>query len=194
LLLLWQAREPFGFGLRLYNLTQFLPVSARGMILRAMKTIAVYPGTFDPITNGHTDLVRRAARLFDQIVLGVAANPSKRPFFTLEERVVLIRTALKEINNVKVYGFAGLLVDFAREHGARAVLRGLRAVSDFEYEFQMAGMNRKLDPKLESLFLTPAEEYAFLSSNLVREVASLGGDVSAFVDPAVAAALRNRLR
>jgi pantetheine-phosphate adenylyltransferase len=164
------------------------------MILRVMKTIAVYPGTFDPITNGHTDLVRRAARLFDQIVLGVAANPSKRPFFTLEERVVLIRTALKEINNVKVYGFAGLLVDFAREHSARAVLRGLRAVSDFEYEFQMAGMNRKLDPKLESLFLTPAEEYAFLSSNLVREVASLGGDVSAFVDPAVAAALRNRLR
>jgi pantetheine-phosphate adenylyltransferase len=159
-----------------------------------METIAVYPGTFDPITNGHTDLVRRAAKLFDQVVLGVAANPSKAPCFTLEERVALARIALTRIDNVKVCGFAGLLVNFAREHGAKAVLRGLRAVSDFEFEFQMAGMNRKLDPNLESLFLTPAEEYAFLSSQLVREVALLGGDIAAFVNPAVAAALRDRLR
>jgi pantetheine-phosphate adenylyltransferase len=159
-----------------------------------METIAVYPGTFDPITNGHTDLVRRAAKLFDQVVLGVAANPSKAPCFTLEERVALARIALTRMDNVKVCGFAGLLVNFAREHGAKAVLRGLRAVSDFEFEFQMAGMNRKLDPNLESLFLTPAEEYAFLSSQLVREVALLGGDIAAFVNPAVAAALRDRLR
>jgi pantetheine-phosphate adenylyltransferase len=159
-----------------------------------METIAVYPGTFDPITNGHTDLVRRAAKLFDQVVLGVAANPSKAPCFTLEERVALARIALTRMDNVKVCGFDGLLVNFAREHGAKAVLRGLRAVSDFEFEFQMAGMNRKLDPNLESLFLTPAEEYAFLSSQLVREVALLGGDIAAFVNPAVAAALRNRLR
>jgi pantetheine-phosphate adenylyltransferase len=171
-----------------------LLAGARGTILRTMETIAVYPGTFDPITNGHTDLVRRAAKLFDQVVLGVAANPSKAPCFTLEERVALARIALTRMDNVKVCGFAGLLVNFAREHGAKAVLRGLRAVSDFEFEFQMAGMNRKLDPNLESLFLTPAEEYAFLSSQLVREVALLGGDIAAFVNPAVAAALRDRLR
>jgi pantetheine-phosphate adenylyltransferase len=159
-----------------------------------MHTVAVYPGTFDPITNGHTDLVRRACRLFDRVVLGVAANPKKAPFFTLDERVALARTALRMLDNFEVCGFDGLLVDFAREHGARAVLRGLRAVSDFEFEFQMAGMNRRLDPNLESLFLTPAEEYAFVSSSLVREIAMLGGDVSAFVDPAVAAALRDRMR
>ncbi|MGH8502699.1 MAG: pantetheine-phosphate adenylyltransferase [Gammaproteobacteria bacterium] len=159
-----------------------------------MHTIAVYPGTFDPITNGHTDLVRRAARLFDRVVLGVAANPSKTPFFSLEERVSLTKTALRNLANIEICGFDGLLVNFARAHGAVAVVRGLRAVSDFEFEFQMAGMNRKLDPNLESLFLTPAEEYAYVSSTLVREVAALGGDVSAFVDPAVAAALRDRLR
>jgi pantetheine-phosphate adenylyltransferase len=159
-----------------------------------MGVVAVYPGTFDPITNGHTDLVRRACRLFDRVVLGVAANPKKEPFFTLDERVTLARTALKVLDNIEVCGFDGLLVEFARTHGARAVLRGLRAVSDFEFEFQMAGMNRRLDPDLESLFLTPAEEYAFVSSSLVREVAMLGGDVSAFVDPAVAAALRERMR
>jgi len=159
-----------------------------------MPTIAVYPGTFDPITNGHTDLIRRAAKLFDRVVLGVAANPGKTPFFSLEERVAMARNALRNVKNVEVCGFDNLLVNFAREHGAVAVVRGLRAVSDFEFEFQLAGMNRKLDPNLESLFLTPAEEYAVLSSNMVREVASLGGDVSAFVDPAVAAALRDRLR
>jgi pantetheine-phosphate adenylyltransferase len=153
---------------------------------------AVYPGTFDPITNGHTDLVRRAARLFDRIVVGVAANPSKAPCFTLEQRVELARTALADLKNVKVCGFAGLLVEFARAEQACVVLRGLRAVSDFEFEFQMASMNRRLNPHIESLFLTPAEEYAFLSSGLVREIASLGGDVSAFVDPAVEAALRRR--
>ncbi|MBA2409009.1 MAG: pantetheine-phosphate adenylyltransferase [Gammaproteobacteria bacterium] len=159
-----------------------------------MPSIAVYPGTFDPITNGHTDLIRRAAKLFDRVVLGVAANPGKTPFFSLEERVAMARNALRNVKNVEVCGFDNLLVNFAREHGAVAVVRGLRAVSDFEFEFQLAGMNRKLDPNLESLFLTPAEEYAVLSSNMVREVASLGGDVSAFVDPAVAAALRDRLR
>ncbi len=159
-----------------------------------MRVTAVYPGTFDPITNGHTDLVRRASTLFDRVVLGVAANPGKTPFFTLDERVALANAALKDIGNVEVCGFSGLLVNFAREHGARAVLRGLRAVSDFEYEFQMAAMNRRLDPNLESLFLTPAEEYAFVSSSLVREIAILGGDIAAFVDPAVAAALRNRIR
>lgn len=159
-----------------------------------MRVTAVYPGTFDPITNGHTDLVRRASTLFDRVVLGVAANPGKTPFFTLDERVALANAALKDIGNVEVCGFSGLLVNFAREHGARAVLRGLRAVSDFEYEFQMAAMNRRLDPNLESLFLTPAEEYAFVSSSLVREIAILGGDIAAFVDPAVAATLRNRIR
>jgi len=159
-----------------------------------MPSIAVYPGTFDPITNGHTDLIRRAAKLFDRVVLGVAANRGKTPFFPLEKRVAMARNALRNVKNVEVRGFDNLLVNFAREHGAVAVVRGLRAVSDFEFEFQLAGMNRKLDPNLESLFLTPAEEYAVLSSNMVREVASLGGDVSAFVDPAVAAALRDRLR
>jgi pantetheine-phosphate adenylyltransferase len=159
-----------------------------------MNTVAVYPGTFDPITNGHTDLVRRAAELFDRIVLGVAANPNKTPFFSLDERVALAKTALNDIGGVEVCGFSGLLVNFARKHGARAVLRGLRAVSDFEFEFQMAGMNRRLDPGLESLFLTPAEEYAFVSSSLVREIALLGGDISTFVDPAVAAALHGRMR
>jgi pantetheine-phosphate adenylyltransferase len=159
-----------------------------------MDTVAVYPGTFDPITNGHTDLVRRAARLFDSVVLGIAANPTKTPFFTLGERIALAEKALRDLDNIRVCGFDGLLVDFAREHQARAVVRGLRAVSDFELEFQMAGMNRKLDPKLESLFLMPAEEYAFLSSTLVREVALLGGNVSNFVAPEVAVALQDRKR
>lgn len=159
-----------------------------------MPLIAVYPGTFDPITNGHTDLVRRAARMFDKVVIGVAANPGKAPFFSLEERVALARKALADVSNVEVCGFGSLLVEFARSQDAKAILRGLRAVSDFEFEFQLAAMNRSLDPYLESLFLTPAEEYAFVSSSLVREVAALGGDVSAFVDPAVAAALRARVR
>ncbi|HHC72047.1 MAG TPA: pantetheine-phosphate adenylyltransferase [Thiotrichales bacterium] len=159
-----------------------------------MSTVAVYPGTFDPLTNGHADLVRRAARLFDRVVVAVAADPPKVPFFPLEERVRLARAGLDGLAGVEVEGFRGLLVDYARGKGARAIIRGLRAVSDFEFEFQMAAMNRALAPELESIFLTPAEEYAFLSSSLVREVASLGGDVSRFVAPAVEAALRARMR
>jgi len=163
-------------------------------ILFAMSTNAIYPGTFDPITNGHTDLVRRASRLFDRVMVGVAARPGKTPLFSVEERVDLANRALQGLDNVSVCGFDGLLVKFAHQMGACAVLRGLRAVSDFEYEFQMAAMNRRLDPDLESLFLTPAEEHSFISSSLVREVASLGGDVSDFVDAAVDAALKARFR
>jgi len=158
-----------------------------------MPSTAIYPGTFDPITNGHLDLVRRAARLFDRVVVGVALHSGKSPFFPLEERVALAREALQRLDNVTVVGFDGLLVEFAHQQGAQAVVRGLRAVSDFEFEFQLAAMNRKLAPELESLFLTPAEEYAFISSSLVREVAQLGGDVSAFVPPVVQSALRRRL-
>jgi pantetheine-phosphate adenylyltransferase len=157
-----------------------------------MGAIAIYPGTFDPITNGHTDLVRRAARLFDLIILGVAANPGKTPFFNLEERVALARQVLSDLPNVRVCGFESLLVNFAIEHGASVILRGLRAVADFEFEFQLAAMNRRLAPQLESMFLTPAEEYGFVSSSLVREIAALGGDVSAFVHPLVIAALQKR--
>ncbi len=159
-----------------------------------MATLAVYPGTFDPFTNGHADLVRRAARLFDRVIVAVAADPPKTPHFSLEERVRLAEAGLDGLPNVSVEGFRGLLVEYARGRGARAIVRGLRAVSDFEFEFQMAAMNRALAPELESIFLTPAEEYAFISSSLVREVASLGGDVSRFVTPAVEAALRARMR
>ncbi len=154
----------------------------------------VYPGTFDPITNGHRDLVERASKLFDEVVVGVAASPKKRPLFTLDERVELTRRVLEDISNVQVCGFSNLLVDFVRDKQANAILRGLRAVSDFEYEFQLANMNRALVDGMESLFLTPAEQYSFISSTLVREVSLLGGDVSRFVHPAVAAALREKSR
>ncbi len=146
---------------------------------------AVYPGTFDPVTRGHEDLVRRAARLFDHVVLAVADSRTKRPFFSLEERVEMARTVLGDCGNVTVLGFSGLLMDFMRRQKARIILRGLRAVSDFEYEFQMAGMNRQLYPDVETVFLTPAEQYMFISATMVREIASLGGDVSPFVNPAV---------
>jgi len=146
---------------------------------------AVYPGTFDPVTRGHEDLVRRAARLFDHVVLAVADSRTKRPFFALEERVDMARTVLADCGNVTVLGFSGLLMDFMRQQEARIILRGLRAVSDFEYEFQMAGMNRQLYPDVETVFLTPAEQYMFISATMVREIASLGGDVSPFVNPAV---------
>ncbi len=146
---------------------------------------AVYPGTFDPVTRGHEDLVRRAARLFDHVILAVADSRAKRPFFTLDERVDLARTVLADCDNVEVLGFSGLLMDFMRTQNARIILRGLRAVSDFEYEFQMAGMNRQLYPDVETVFLTPAEQYMFISATMVREIASLGGDVSAFVNPRV---------
>ena len=150
---------------------------------------AVYPGTFDPITRGHEDLVRRAATLFEEVVVGVADSRGKHPFFTLEERLRLAREVLKPIHNVRVEGFSGLLMDFIRGEKARVILRGLRAVSDFEFEFQMAGMNRNLHPDVETLFLTPGDQYMFVSATIVREIATLGGEVDKFVDPRVASAL-----
>lgn len=159
-----------------------------------MQVTVVYPGTFDPITKGHTDIVRRAHRLFDKVLVAVAANPKKRPTFTLEERTEMARKAVQGLPGVEVVGFDGLLADFAAQHGSRVLLRGLRAVSDFEHEFQLASMNRRLAPDLETLFLTPAEEYAYVSSSLVREIAMLGGDVSHFVPEGVEAALRARFR
>jgi len=157
-----------------------------------MDRTVVYPGTFDPITKGHIDLVERACRLFDRVILAVAGSPSKTPCFDMEERVALARDVLAGFPKVEVQGFSGLLVDFVQEHKAQAILRGLRAVSDFEYEFQMASMNRKLAPGLESIFLTPAEEYAYVSSSLVREIAQLGGNISDFVHPQIEKALRQR--
>ncbi len=154
---------------------------------------AVYPGTFDPITRGHEDLVRRACILFDEIVVAVADSRGKRPFFEIDARVNMARQALAGYANVRVEGFSGLLMDFLRQQDARVILRGLRAVSDFEYEFQLAGMNRKLYPDVETLFLTPAEQYMFISATMVREIASLGGDVSPFVNPVVIPHLRARL-
>lgn len=154
---------------------------------------AVYPGTFDPLTRGHEDIARRAARLFDEVTVAVAAGGHKRPFFTLEERVDMAREALSDCANVKVTGFSGLLMTFVRERGARVVVRGLRAVSDFEYEFQLAGMNRDLYPDVETVFLTPGEQYMFISGTIVREIATLGGDVSKFVSERVAQRLRARV-
>ncbi|MDR2164744.1 MAG: pantetheine-phosphate adenylyltransferase [Zoogloeaceae bacterium] len=147
--------------------------------------IAVYPGTFDPITLGHEDLVRRAVRLFDRVVVAVAASPAKVPCFTLEERVEMARETLSDLENVTVCGFSNLLMHFVRAHGARVLIRGLRAVSDFDYEFQLAGMNHRLFPDIETVFLTPGEQYLFVSATMVREVARLGGDVRQFVRPAV---------
>jgi pantetheine-phosphate adenylyltransferase len=146
---------------------------------------AVYPGTFDPLTRGHEELVRRASSLFTSMILGVADSRAKRTFFSLEERVEMAREVLAGINNVEVVGFSGLLIDFVRSHKARVVVRGLRAVSDFEYEFQLAGMNRSLYPDMETVFLTPSEQHMFISATLVREIAALGGDVSKFVHPSV---------
>ena len=147
---------------------------------------AVYPGTFDPITNGHEDLIQRASRLFDEVVVGVAHSQAKRPFFSLDERVGLAREVLAGYRNVSVLGFSGLLSEFVKEQAATVILRGLRAVSDFEYEFQLAGMNRRLAPGVETLFLTPSDKYLFLSATIVREIAVLGGDISAFVHPLTA--------
>lgn len=160
-----------------------------------MKSItAIYPGTFDPITNGHADLVRRAARLFDYVIVAIAANPQKQPLFGLEERVRLATEVLRDVSGARVVGFGNLLVDCVREHGATVILRGLRAVSDFEYEFQLAGMNRRLAPEVETVFMTPSEQEMFISASLVKEIALLGGDVGNFVDPRVAAALKSRMR
>lgn len=146
---------------------------------------AVYPGTFDPITRGHEDLIRRASRLFDEIIVAIAENRNKTPFFSLDERVDIAREVLADIPGVKVEGFCSLLIDFAARHEAHIVLRGLRAVSDFEYEFQLAGMNRNLKPDIETIFMTPSDQYMFISSSMVREIARLGGDVSPFVHPLV---------
>ena len=155
---------------------------------------AVYPGTFDPLTRGHEDLVRRASTLFDSLILAVADSKAKRTFFTMEERVAMAREVLGELKNVEIVGFSGLLIDFVRQHGARVVLRGLRAVSDFEYEFQLAGMNRSLYPDFETMFLTPSEQHMFISATLVREIASLGGDVSKFVHPSVQIRLSKKVK
>ncbi|MBL8250268.1 MAG: pantetheine-phosphate adenylyltransferase [Candidatus Competibacter sp.] len=157
-----------------------------------MPVIAIYPGTFDPITRGHIDLVERGARMFDRLTVSVAANPNKQPLFSLEERVELAREALGHLPNVDICGFDILLVNHAKALGAHVILRGLRAVSDFEFEFQLANMNRRLYPAIESVFLTPAEQYSFISSSLVREVAKLGGDIAPFVHPKVEAALAAR--
>ena len=151
---------------------------------------AVYPGTFDPLTRGHEDLVRRASPLFDKVVLAIADSKAKRPFFTLEERIGMAREVLGDMKNVEVVGFSSLLTEFVKKQGARVVLRGLRAVSDFEYEFQLAGMNRNLYPEMETVFLTPSEQHMFISATLVREIAALGGDVSEFVHPLVAKKLK----
>jgi len=155
--------------------------------------IVVYPGTFDPITNGHYDIVRRAARMFDRVILAVAESPKKKPMLPLDCRVRLAQEVLAELGNVEVIGFNGLLADLVREQKANVILRGLRAVSDFEYEFQLANMNRQLAPEAESLFLTPAEHLSFISSTLIREIASLKGDVTKFVHPSVAEALKEHL-
>ena len=160
----------------------------------ARQRIAVYPGTFDPITNGHIDLIDRAAPLFEKVVVGVAESPGKRPALPLAQRVDLAREAVARHAHVEVRGFDSLLADFVKQVGGGVLLRGLRAVSDFEYEFQLASMNRHLIPEVETLFLTPAEQYGFISSSLVREVARLGGDVSGFVPAAVASALREQWR
>lgn len=154
--------------------------------------LAVYPGTFDPLTRGHEDLVRRACGLFDHVIVGIARSPSKKPCFELEERVEMAREVLAPVKNATVLGFGGLLMNFLREQGATVIIRGLRAVSDFDYEFQMAGMNRSLHPDVETVFLTPGEQYMFISATMVREIASLGGDVSKFVQPLVGARLAKR--
>ncbi len=158
-----------------------------------MSKVAVYPGSFDPITNGHLDVIQRAAAMFDQVIIGCAHNPEKSPMFTPEQRLELIRAATKRLPNVTVDDFQGLLVEYCRKKGATVVVRGLRAVSDFEFEFQMALMNRKLESKVETIFLMPKDEYTFISSRLVKEIATLGGDVSEFVPTAVQEALKQKL-
>jgi pantetheine-phosphate adenylyltransferase len=155
---------------------------------------AVYPGTFDPITLGHEDLIRRAAGLFENVIVAVADSSAKRPFFTRDERAEMTREVVKDLKNVKVVGFSGLLMKFVQENQARVVIRGLRAVSDFEYEFQLAGMNRGLYPDVETLFLTPGAQHMFVSATLVREISALGGDVSKFVPPLVARRLQDKIK
>ena len=154
---------------------------------------AVYPGTFDPLTRGHEDLVRRASRLFDNLVLGIADSRAKHTFFTVQERIEMAKYVLGDVKNLSVVGFTGLLTDFVRKQDARVVLRGLRALADFEYEFQLAGMNRRLAPGVETLFLTPSDKYLFLSATIVREIAVLGGDISAFVHPLTVQSMNEKI-
>jgi len=158
------------------------------------KSVAVYPGTFDPLTSGHEDLVKRASSLFERVIIGVAESRSKRPMFSLAERVEIAREVLTGYPNIEIHGFDCLLMDFMRQHGASVIMRGLRAVSDFEYEFQMAGMNRNLYPDVETVFLTPSDQYMFVSATMVREIASLGGDVSKFVPAQVQQRLATKFR
>ena len=158
------------------------------------KRTAVYPGTFDPITNGHHDLVRRAASIFDKVVVAIAANPNKAPMFTLEQRVDMARRVLADVHNVEVRGYVGLTVDFARQNGLSVIVRGLRAVSDFDYEFQMAGMNYRMAPDVETIFLMASERHQFIASRLVKEVAMLGGDISSFVPPLTHQRMLQRIR
>ena len=174
-----------------------IPLTIVPKILKAddlMSIKAIYPGTFDPVTNGHTDLITRASNLFSEVVVAVASNPSKKPFFTLDERVALIEEVTKHLPNVTVVGFSGLLVDLAKQHNASVLVRGLRAVSDFEYEFQLASVNRQLSPNLESIFLTPSIENGFISSTIVKEVARHNGDVTSFVHPVVKKAVNEKLK
>jgi pantetheine-phosphate adenylyltransferase len=159
-----------------------------------MKSNAVYPGTFDPLTRGHEDIVRRAASIFSKVLMAVASNPNKKPMFDVKERCRLARTVLADLKNVEVTSYSGLTVQFARERGYSVVVRGLRAVSDFEFEFQLANMGRHLQPDIETVFMVPKEKFTFISSTRVREIAELGGDVSSFVHPAVEAAFKRRLR
>jgi pantetheine-phosphate adenylyltransferase len=171
------------------------PLSANEEWSRSrMNRSALYPGTFDPITNGHQDLVRRAASLFDRVIVAIAANPNKAPMFPLEARVDLARRVLHDLPNVEVLGYSGLTVEFARKHKVAVVVRGLRAMSDFEFEFQLANMSRHLAREIETVFLTPQEQFTFISSTLVREIAVLGGDVREFVDPIVEAELKKHRR
>lgn len=158
-----------------------------------MKKIAIYPGSFDPITNGHIDLIKRASKLFDEIIIGITQNSKKAAFLSIDDRINTINTALKGIDNIKVLSFGTLLVDFAAKQNAQVILRGLRAVSDFEYEFRLSGMNKHLNPNIETLFMTPAEQYANISSSLVKEILALGGDISVFVPASVEALLKQRL-
>ena len=150
-----------------------------------MKTIAIYPGSFDPITNGHVDLIHRACKLFDKVIIAIAQNANKNSFLSIDQRVKVVETAIEPLTNTRVLSFDSLLVDFAREHNAQIIIRGLRAVSDFDYEFQLSGMNKRLNPAIETLFMTPSEEFANISSSLVREILFLGGDISQFVPESV---------
>ena len=158
-----------------------------------MTTTAIYPGTFDPITNGHIDLAERASKLFDKVIVAIAESPAKEPFFSLSERLRLGREVLSHVVNVQVQSFSGLLIDYMKQNNSRIVIRGLRAVTDFEYEFQLAAMNRQLYDEIETVFLTPSENYTFVSASLVKEIASLGGDVSKFLQPTVLKVLQDKL-